>query len=131
MATRFERLSRDHVIALNMIDVDFYGNKPRNKAILDAWHIYLDHLTNSPATTAGWAEKGMGLLADLLHLMGIFLGYEFDKVHLQRACYSPVAQADLEKDQDAIRKGVVKLLSDQYVLPVKVLTTAEAAISKK
>lgn len=38
MATRATRLSADHVVALNMIDVEFYGNKTEDKAVIRAWN---------------------------------------------------------------------------------------------
>lgn len=53
MATRRARLSPDHVQALNMIDLAFYGRRDAGThrptrteiAVTDAWHVYLDHLS--------------------------------------------------------------------------------------
>ena len=55
MTTRGARVSPDHVRALNMIDTVFDGGtlfgirrvKKSDKAVLDAWHQYLDHLNTS------------------------------------------------------------------------------------
>lgn len=37
MATRANRLSGDHVQALNMIDIEFHGTDRRSKQVLEAW----------------------------------------------------------------------------------------------
>src|SRR5689334_2498204 len=54
MATRAARVSHQHVQALNMIDIEFYGRRvlgtqfqtPREKGVTNAWRIYSDHLNN-------------------------------------------------------------------------------------
>jgi hypothetical protein len=53
MATRASGLAPDHVKALNMIDVEFYGSDKGSKAVLQAWRAYLDHL--NMAATPGLA----------------------------------------------------------------------------
>lgn len=52
MKTRAERISRDHVQALNMIDIEFYGRRifgrrfqiKKEKRVTNAWKTYNDHL---------------------------------------------------------------------------------------
>src|SRR3989338_3960072 len=46
MATRGNKISLDHVQALNMIDL-FFARKGVEKAIVEKWDEYLDHL-NQP-----------------------------------------------------------------------------------
>jgi hypothetical protein len=82
---------------------------------------YLDHLSNNPPETEGWADKANELFGDLLHALATYLNYDFDKVHLNRACYSPRAHGNLENDLDAIRKGAVELLAGKTALPVTVI----------
>ena len=48
MSTRGIPLSPEHVRALNMIDIEFYGNNKKNKKVIAAWRLYLDVLANSP-----------------------------------------------------------------------------------
>jgi hypothetical protein len=50
MATRASVLSQDHIKALNMIDIEFYGDK-KYKKVREAWRAYLHARTQSPATT--------------------------------------------------------------------------------
>ena len=55
MSTRGERLSRDHVQALNMIDIEFYGRRffgirfqrRSEKAVTNAWKNYNDNLNST------------------------------------------------------------------------------------
>jgi hypothetical protein len=44
MATRAARAAPEHVQALNAIDLAFRSDKPKEKAIREAWGLYLDHL---------------------------------------------------------------------------------------
>lgn len=119
MTTRARALSMEHVEALNMIDVEFFGRSRAEKDVAAAWKEYLDHLNRPPATEA-WASKGTDLFTELLYRMAICLGYDFDKVHIKNQSYSPVAHGDLETDQRLVRKGVISLLNGETALPIRV-----------
>ena len=98
MATRgslgaMGRMAPEHVKALNMIDIEFHGDK-KSKPILDAWKAYLDHLNNSapPNTQPAlevWNAKRDDLLVDLLYAMSLALGYDYDKTFIRRTTYAP------------------------------------------
>jgi hypothetical protein len=45
LATRRQNITADHVTALNLIEIDFYGVKP----IQGAWRAYHGHLNSAPA----------------------------------------------------------------------------------
>lgn len=117
MATRTARLSHEHVVALNRIDIEWYGGKifgihRRSTAeteVLEAWKLYLDHL-GTDTKQAGWFERGDELFIDLLYRMAKSLGYDFDKVTLKRGAYSPVAHGNMEMEHTAIRKGLAEWL---------------------
>jgi uncharacterized protein DUF6680 len=119
MATRARQLSMEHVEALNMIDVEFFGCGRVEKDVAVAWKEYLDHLNRGPANEA-WASKSNDLFVELLYRMAICLGYDFDKVHIKNQSYSPVAHGDLETDQRLVRKGVISLLNGELALPIRV-----------
>ncbi|SHJ73771.1 DUF6680 family protein [Propionispora hippei] len=58
MKTRASTLSPEHVEALNMIDVEFYGNEKRNRAVVEAWKSSLDRLNHLlSANMEAWEEK--------------------------------------------------------------------------
>ena len=46
MATRAYTLAPAHVDALNRIDLEFSAKRKSEKAVLDVWQQYLDHLSN-------------------------------------------------------------------------------------
>lgn len=131
LATRMAKVSRDHVGALNMIDVEFFGKKPENKAVLEAWKIYLDHLNTKPEPLENWTSKGTDLFVDLLHSMATFLGYDFDKVHLNRSCYAPIAHGNWETEEQTIRKGLVDLFSKKSSLYVQLTEAKNGGESPK
>ena len=129
MATRATPVSPEHVQALNMIDLEFYGNKPSDKAVTEAWKNYLDHLNNGPKDVDSpsfqsrfdaWSSKTSDYLADLLYAMAQDLGYKFDKVQLKRGAYYPQGHADIEQEQAYLRRGMVDIVLGRRTLPISV-----------
>ena len=121
MTTRATALSPLHVEALNMIDLEFNPRDKRDKPILLAWKVYLDHLNERGVAQDIWNSKRLDLFLDLLYAMAVRLGYdEFDKVHLKNASYIPEAHGMIESDQSAIRKGLADLLTGKVPLPMKI-----------
>lgn len=128
MATRAARVSTEHVQALNMIDMEFYGRKlfgfrfqnSKEKAVVQSWRIYQDHLNEqaSQDQVAVWGARGNELFTDLLHKMSIALGYEFDQVQLKRGIYYPRAHGEQEAAALTIRDSLVKILSGEKPLPM-------------
>lgn len=130
MATRAARVSADHVQALNMIDLVFYGRRilgihRRSKtetAVLDAWHEYLDHLNTKyeKEDLSLWGAKGDELFVNLLFALAVDVGYRFDRVHLKKGAYSPVAHGELELEQQQVRKLAIEILSGSHPLKMEV-----------
>jgi hypothetical protein len=121
MATRASGLSPDHVQALNMIDIEFYGRDKKSKEVLQAWKSYLDHLGDQESySDNSWVERRIDLFIDLIHKMSISLGYDFDKVHIKRTSYFPKGFGELEADQTIIRKGIVAWLKGELSVPMRV-----------
>lgn len=130
MATRASRISADHVQALNMIDLVFYGRRVlgshrRSKAetaVLDAWHEYLDHLNTKyeKENFSLWVTKGDELFVNLLFTLAVDVGYRFDRVQLKKGAYSPIAHGELEFEQQQVRKLTIDLLSGAQPLRMEV-----------
>ncbi len=128
MATRGNRLSLEHVQALNSIEL-FFDDPKKDKNIVEKWNEYLDHFSQDPkendkdysAKIGVWLEKGYDLLADLLQTMGKSLGYDFDKVKIKRGIYVPKGHGEEQNDHYMIRKGMVGLLEGKRALPVKAM----------
>lgn len=139
MATRGRALDPRHVEALNMIDLEFDGEKQ----VTDAWKAYLDHLINMPrypitegknedekksektiydSQMASWGNERENYLAELLYMMGKSLDYKFDKTHIKRSIYSPQGHADIENEQQFLRKALIELLMGRLTLPVETIS---------
>lgn len=74
MSTRAERLHREHVQSLNMIDIEFYGRvipvlrikyqTKKEQAVTHAWKIYNNHLHRQSEyeSVQQWRKKVMSCL---------------------------------------------------------------------
>jgi hypothetical protein len=130
MSTRAQRLSREHVQALNMIDIEFYGRKiplvrtkfqtKNEQAVTHAWKSYNNHLgkLNEFPDINIWNSKIDDLFTELLYSISQAMNYDFDKVELQRDCYRPIAHNDLETKQTNILNGMEKIFSGESSLPM-------------
>lgn len=134
MATRAARLSPEHVQALNMIDLVFYGNtflgfrrrSKREQTVLDAWKEYHDNLGEG----ADWPEaqqqahyaKREELFLNLLFAAAQDVNFSFDRVQLKRGAYTPVAHEELEVEQRALRRILIASLSGQSPLRMDVVS---------
>ncbi len=123
MANRGAMLSPQYVEALNLIDIDFYGNT----AITNKWKEMLDHLASAPKKEENeeqfnvkldrWIERTGEHQSDLLELIAIDLGYSYDKVLLKKGGYAPVAHAMNEQEQTTLRQALIRLF-EGGTLPV-------------
>lgn len=114
MTTRATALSPAHVEALNAIEVEFYSHSGPDKRVLDAWRIYINHLNTAAGegdALSRWVEKKTGLFVDLLYAMAQRLGYDIDKVTMQKNVYYPKGIADVEAEQAALRKAALEVFS--------------------
>lgn len=122
MATRAANLSAMHVEALNAIPIEFHGRKRQYKDVVDAWRQYLDHLINGDPQLEIWGTRRQELFIELLWKLSQALKYNFTKVELQREVYSPRAHANVEADQEVIRRGVSALFRGEAALPLDIKT---------
>lgn len=122
MATRASSLSPEHVAALNAIPIEFYGDKPEFAEIRGIWKQYIEHLYKKAVNPEVWGEKRQDLFNDLLFAIAKSLNYSFDKAALSREIYSPIAHAEIEREQEVIRKGIVKILSGEAALPLDIIS---------
>lgn len=119
MATRGSVLSMDHVEALNRIDLEF-SNKNKYTKVVEAWKEYFDNLGQKAETDeqiTNWTSRNQDLLSNLLYEMGHSLGYKFDKILIKRNIYSPIGHANIERDNEAIRKGLINFLNSGVTIP--------------
>lgn len=126
MSFRGIKLAPAFVQALNLIDVVFASESERT--IRSAWHELQDHYNDWGAKSLEQrqidgrtnSDKAEELLSDLLVRMGASLGFPFDKVYIKKGWYYPEGLGDIEQEQHALRKGLLRLLAGQSRLPVAV-----------
>ncbi len=129
MATRSNRVSHEHVRALNMIDLVFNGSiwfgftirRASEKKVLECWREYLDHLNNKSVDFHHWVALGDDLFINLVCAIGDDVGYKFDRVHIKRGIYSPIAHGEIERELTDIRKGLLALFKGDSALNMNVV----------
>ena len=131
MTTRANNLSPLHVEALNSIDLNFTGDSKAEKAVREAWGVYLNWLSEKDISPDQWGIRRKELLTILLQKMAQCLDYDFDRGHIERAVYLPSGHGRLDMDQEAIRQGFRELLDGQRVLPLYVVNLPPLATSEE
>ena len=126
MSFRATNLSPTFVQALNLIDVEFYGNNDKEKAVRNAWKVLLDHFgdLSAPNIPDNSHEKTATLTTNLLLAMGKCLGYDFDEVQIKKGAYYPMGLGNVEQEQHAVRRGILEVLSGRRRIPVGVFEDA-------
>lgn len=131
MATRASRLAPEHVRALNMIDLIFYGERvaglqrrsSKEQRVLDAWKEYHDHLnTKVEENLSLWGAQGDEFFTNLLFAISQDLGFSFDRVQLKRGSYSPIAHGEIEAEQNELRKATLSLVTGKHALNMNVVS---------
>jgi hypothetical protein len=120
MATRLYITSLTHVEALNSIDLEFSPKKPKDKAVLDVWQQYLDHLGNTQVASDAWSTRRIDIFVDLLFEMGKTLDYDFNKTQIKNSTYSPMVHGRIGQEEERIRTMVLELLEGRRDLPMRV-----------
>ncbi|HDT2542800.1 TPA: hypothetical protein QHK75_002823 [Klebsiella aerogenes] len=136
MATKSQnaRLSNEHVRALNIIDITFYGrvskgqaqrSKTENQAIsslkLHFSHLNTTYPNNDNASGIIWNQTSNNLFVDLLSAIAKDIGYDFERVQLQTAIYSPIAHGEIENDQLKIRKGLASIFTEEGAIKMEIV----------
>ncbi len=131
MATRANRIADRHVEALNMIDLEYHHfMKGKGKQVKEAWHEYHNILNDRNVPRDQWVQKSEDLFINLLHKMSIFLGFNYNKVDIQRSCYSPVAHGERDTAQAIILKGLGDIFAGKASFPVSYFASSNEFIKK-
>ena len=123
MITRSTALSPRHVEALNAIQIEFSSRNPVEKKVIDAWQLYINHLNHldrdNPQT---WNATSIDLLIDLIFQMATVLGYhDFNKARIKSEAYTPQYFADIENEQNELRKAAIQVFNGKQPLKVSVV----------
>jgi len=100
-----------------------YSHEKKYENVISSWKEYFDNLSQkvTDENVQVWSARNEELLSNLLFEMGNSLGYKFDKVLIKRNVYSPVAHGSIEREMQAIRKGIIDILYGDRNLPFEII----------
>jgi len=129
MMTRRMILSPDHVVSLNAIQTEFHDED----TVVSAFKHYMElRAEPAPPPNAGesvhqhFTEQRVDALNELLFQIGQSLGFAFDRRDLEKYSYAPQGWANVENEQNALRRLALELLLGQRGLPVTPFQAAAA-----
>ena len=115
MATRKVGISPDHVNAINLIEVDYYGCRK----VEAAWSEYKDHLNdNSKPEDEPWREKKERLLAKLLFEIAAVLGFNIPAIDIFIGGYAPSAWSYRDLRYNGMLEYVYELSQGTKIVPI-------------
>jgi acyl-CoA thioesterase len=126
MANRGADLSAQFVGSLNSIDVIFGDKAQKEKDIRAKWKELLNHLSSpqTPTNREQWIATRVERQTELLHQIALYLGFDYDKTHIQTVAYSPQLWGDVETQVATIRKTIAAHMNaNGKGIPVEIVTT--------
>lgn len=139
MRTRRTNLDQDHVGALNLVEIEFYGKKEVINNLRELFrHFGAQHARAEHERTdvQGISNIEMNrrddnyyqrlgrerntLLSRLLHSIAKSLGLQIEQLEIFEGGYTPVGWAHLEDDQAIVRRWAVDLATGRRAVPVAV-----------
>lgn len=123
MATRRATLAADKVMALNMVEIDFYGIKTVEKAHQEV----MSHINLPRPLPVDWGDRHRKLLTKLLSEMAEVLGYDLQQLDVLEGGYYPQGFADIELEQQELRREFIQVLSGNRSLRVSPAAPAPPA----
>lgn len=126
MATRGTRLSPRHVDALNLVELEYSPNKPKQRPVHEAWRSYFDVLNTAPPDAGNpqpHYQRRDDALVELLYEMGVSLRvHHIDRVAIRRNAYTPSGHGDVERELNIIRKSLAKIFTTgQHAIRVQMV----------
>ena len=100
--------------SINLVPVVFHGDKKIHKC----WSLYIDAVRVLPWDDTA-IENAQKVYLNLLKSIANYLKYKFSPDDLNRGYY-PTANEIIFEEEQMIRKGLVKLLSNGQPLPIAV-----------
>ncbi|MGH7945546.1 MAG: DUF6680 family protein [Opitutaceae bacterium] len=118
MATRRNRLSQQHVEALNLVEVEFH----KKKDVIDKWNDYFEHLgTKEPENEKErdqFYKARDKKLALLVQSIGLVLGRRIEQFDIWEGGYVPRGWEADYSEQQLLRHYLLSMLRGQSGLPV-------------
>jgi hypothetical protein len=117
MATRRMSISNEHVTALNLVEVDFFGCRK----VQAQWAIYKDHLFTTAVEDDEWREKKERLLANLLFEIAAELRLSIPAMEIFKGGYAPKGWAHRELRQLGAMEYIFELSQGTKCVPLWIM----------
>jgi hypothetical protein len=114
MSSRRALLSPERVKALNLVEIEFYGIEP----VLNAHKEVMDHINTLAARADRWNDRQRMLMTKLLSEMAKVLNYDLQQLDVLEGGYYPQAFADIDLENQAMRRVLLEVLSGRRPLTV-------------
>lgn len=118
MRTRRARLDPEHVSALNLVELEFYGHNQ----IRASFKNYVRHLNSvwptDPEEISRHSEEGADLFSEFLKDVANSMGYKFDKRDLERLGYLPRALGNQHDNQFANSQYLREVFEGRRSIPI-------------
>ena len=130
---RSNRLSPEHVQALNTIELAYYGTQgndgtPRrskvDNEVITSWREYFRHLdidgrTFDEARKQQWAVQANELFLNMLEKLAVANRFKFDRDQLRSAHYHPEANVTQDNENATMRRLIIGVLSGEQPITVR------------
>jgi hypothetical protein len=118
MKTRSWNLHQDHVMSLNLIQLEFY----KHEAIQTAYRSYREHLAfpapTDPSQNRTFDDERQDRFYTLVKEIADVLDFTFDKADLRRLSYTPQGWHDDLSKQNYLRALFIEALEGRRPIPV-------------
>ncbi|MGO9768894.1 MAG: DUF6680 family protein [Roseiarcus sp.] len=127
MKTRRMVLDPIHVTSLNLIEVEFFAQEQ----VIKSYRLYIENLTKTipdkqpQAVVDQFLRDRDDAFFNLIHDIGLHLGFSIDKRDLQRFSYLPQGWQNTDFQQQNFRRLIIELLLGQRPLPVKQFSASD------
>lgn len=106
-----------------MVEIEFYRIQP----VETAYREVMRHINQPAPLPPKWHENLSSLITKLLSEMGKVLGYELQQLDVLEGGYYPQGYADIEIEQQAVRRVLIEVLSGRRPLVVSPAAPAPPA----
>lgn len=140
MRTRRSPIHPDHVGALNLVEIEFFGNDKVIRPLKDLMQHFANHQNRKPDEETKpdmdpaevsrrdqkfdhrLGEERSELRTILLHAIAKHLGFNIEQLEIFRGGYTPQGWDNVEFEQSLIRQYFVDLYLGRKTIPIEVIS---------
>lgn len=120
MITRNNKMSLEHINALNSVPIEFYGKNAKLKEVCELWRRYIELLSTKYNDQDSWSEKLNEIYNYMLAEMAKILKYDFTYTQISKEGYFPQGYNNVENEQFLLRLGMMELLNGKRKIKIEI-----------